>query len=362
MATGPLNTGVNLAALLGPELMGQIRGLFNNMPPPLSFIYTLQEIPSPSHPTPAPSVVDQGSGLTQTSTPIDTLSIGTSAEPRFYTTHLSPTVARAVEQATGTHSEAKNIFNDGMAALSSICPGAEQVMRSSIQSLSDSALTDEDEAKLPEFKFTDMIDTIGGMGPVGGLLSSLRDMLKNIGGTTMAELDENFGSVAKVMGIGARQTITTTMISLAMSNNNVTKVEELLCRGLDPNVKIRKDEWLVHQCKSPEMLEVLMAHGLDLSINQPLRKAPFKMFCLMIEEYGADPWPDYGRIIDPQKRVYLNRLLRKRRKSLRWHLGKTCLLPELRGIVIDYLLPHPLRVDARIFTAQRRLLRLLKTK
>jgi hypothetical protein len=250
---------------------------------------------------------------------------------------------------------------DGIATLERICPGANQVMRSSIQSLADSSLSDEDEAKLPEFKFTDMLGMISG-GSVASLLRSLRDMLKDQAGDQIAEMDELFGSVAKVMGISCRQTITTTMISLAMSNNNVTKVEELLCRGLDPNVKIRKDEWLVHLCRTPEMLELLMAHGLDLSANQPLRKVPFPIFRLMIEEYGADPWSDYDKIMNPEKRVHLNRLLRKRRKRLLWHLGKTCLLPELLGIVIDYLLPHPLPVDVDLAAARRRFRPLLKTK
>jgi len=109
----------------------------------------------------------------------------------------------------------------------------------------------------------------------------INPLLQNFGITQediTNNMDIGFSSICSQMKISEKGMINNALITMAMNDNDILKTADLLINGLDPNTKIRRDKWLVHLCGSVQMLELLLGHGLDLSINKPLLWVPMDVF------------------------------------------------------------------------------------
>lgn len=165
----------------------------------------------------------------------------------------------------------------------------------------------------------------------------LDPILQSIGITQQEMIDNvdaGFLAVCNEMKISQNGLINNALISMAMSEDDVLKTTNLLINGLKPNIKIRRNKCLVHLCRSIEMLELLLSHNLDLSINKPLLWVPDRVFLYMIKEYKLDPYEYYCDFKEKNKIKYINKMLQRDRKTLHKSLGRF-LLPVLTSIVIN---------------------------
>lgn len=185
--------------------------------------------------------------------------------------------------------------------------------------------------KLPEFNVRDVFKS-------AGISPSRIDALFGRFDSSGIDLNNSMKNMINALGIG--NAMSETIIRLAMSNNNIHMMRNILDNGLNPNMKIGNRLSLVNLCKSEEMLNLMMEHGLNLELNMPLLRIPYDVFISMIEKHGADPFCGYEHQTNREKLTYINPLISEVRKGSKKHLNKTPLPTDLIQLIIDYIIPR----------------------
>jgi len=140
---------------------------------------------------------------------------------------------------------------------------------------------------------------------------------------------------------GSRFIKTSVSVSLALAliNDDKDKVRELL-RDFDLNSLIRNKP-VISFVKSGEMLDFLVARGLDLSLNRSLINCKCGVFKdLVSSRFKFDVFSDY-RDITGWKKKELTKLLVEKREDMFFILSKTILVNDMRGFLVDLVYPCP---------------------
>lgn len=157
----------------------------------------------------------------------------------------------------------------------------------------------------------------------------------------MDNLEKIMPQVCQMIGMNHKDLKDFARITLAMNDDDIERVCSFLDTGLDPNIKVRKDKFLVHFCKSEKMLDILVERGLDLNKNNPLYNVPMNVFKRMINTYKVCPYDDYHGFEQKNKILYINRMLREDRATMIAKFKQTVLLPGLCLLIINMIYPLP---------------------
>jgi len=141
------------------------------------------------------------------------------------------------------------------------------------------------------------------------------------------------------------------VVEYFVESNDTEKIKEYLLNGLDPNLYV-DDQFLVNSCKTKEMLNLLLKHGLSFekcTTNKigPLIYIPLELFKHLITRYNLDILPfayNTKRRWNVDKLKYINALIRMKRLPLYHHLYPFFGELETEEI-IGYLVPNKIKTE-----------------
>lgn len=134
-------------------------------------------------------------------------------------------------------------------------------------------------------------------------------------------------------------------LALAINNDNKYQVGELL-RNFDPNGLIRNKPVIAY-VRSGEMLDFLVARGLDLSLNRPLVHCKRGVFRELVSRLDrVDIFSEYEHVGGWKKKEIAKSLV-ERRRELFFILSGTSLASDMSAVVIDMVCPCPDAITLR---------------
>lgn len=221
-----------------------------------------------------------------------------------------------------------NSFQSAIGEFGTHAPEAVSEFKNAISSLQE----DEPESDvLPTLEIRDMMNVLIGDSNLS-TVSSVWSTFDRLG----VDIDANIKQTLTALKIDWLMTETT--IKLLMKNNDIQGIIKVLEKGLNPNSKV-DGKFLVCFCRSAEMLDLLVEHGLDLSKNHPLVKAKYNIMVYMIQKYGIDFLDGYEEQDGYEKLKYLNPKVKNLQKGLKKNLRKTDMLEDMVTTIVGYIVP-----------------------
>lgn len=268
-------------------------------------------------------VVNMITGAIESDNPIASVVTGMQGSNSLFANMVGTLLGSSII-SNGNHT---NSFQSAMGEFGTHVPEAVSEFKNVMSSLQE----DEPENVLPTLEIRDMVDVLIG----------------NSNSSTVSSVWSTFDRLGVDIDANIKQTLTTlnldwlmaeTTIKLLMENNDIQGIIKVLEKGLNPNSKI-DGKFLVCFCRSAEMLDVLVEHGLDLSKNHPLVKAKYNIMVYMIQKYGIDFLDGYEEQDGYEKLKYLNPKVKNLQKGLKKNLRKTGMLEDMVTTIAGYIVP-----------------------